>query len=390
MIHRSITKKILEDAQYFPVLSIIGPRQVGKTTLAKNLQAQLGKETIYLDLELTEDALLLEEPTRYFQQNADKSIIIDEIQRLPKLFTLMRAIVDQKREPTRFILLGSASPWLLRESSETLAGRIAYTELMPFALNELPSDISFQAHWFRGGFPDAFLAPTDATASRWIESLIKTFIERDIRLLGYELAPAALIRLITVLTSVHGNLLNVADLSRTLAISQPTVKHYLDILEGAFLITRLQPYATNTTKRVVKSPKLYIRDSGILHRLCNINSSDAIFNHIIAGASWEGYVIEQIRRATFNRWEYYFFRTQKGAEADLLLIAPNGKKAVIEIKLTNAPTLSRGLYKVIEDITPDFSYVITPDSKNYQRDNGLHILPLIDFLNLELPKIFDE
>lgn len=387
MIERAVIHKILEDAQYFPVLSIIGPRQVGKTTLAKNLQNQLGKETLYFDLEFDEDARLLEQPSRFFQQNSDKCIIIDEIQRAPHLFALLRAIVDQKREPARFILLGSASPWLLRESSESLAGRIAYTELTPFCLTELPTEISMATHWFRGGFPDALLAPSDAVCGRWLENLLKTFVERDVRLLGYELAPAALTRLITVLTSVHGNLLNLSDLSRTLGVSQKNIKHYLDILEGAFLIARLQPYFTNTTKRLVKSPKLYIRDSGILHRLSNIASSESLYNHILAGASWEGYVIEQIRRHTFQRWEYYFYRTQKGAEVDLLLIAPNGKKAIIEIKTTNAPSVSRGFYEVVADVAPDFSYIITPDSRNYQRDDGLHILSLRDFLEQEIERI---
>jgi uncharacterized protein len=387
MIERFVTKKILEDAQYFPVLGIIGPRQVGKTTLAKTLQSHLGKESIYLDLELTEDARLLEQPTSFFQQNEDKCIIIDEIQRMPQLFTLLRAVVDQNRVPARFIVLGSASPWVLRHSSESLAGRIAYTELMPFSLNELPDSIDLNTHWFRGGFPDALLAPSDAFCSRWIENLIKTFIERDVRLLGYELAPAALSRLIAVLTTVHGNLLNIADLSRTLGVSQPTIKHYLDILEGAFLIDRLQPYHINTNKRLTKSPKLYIRDSGILHYLSNIANSEALMRHILVGASWEGYVIEQIKRETFQRWTYQFYRTQKGAEADLLLIAPNGKKAVVEIKLTNAPSVSRGFHEVKSDIQPDFQYVITPNSRNYKRDDGLHILPLSDFLLKEIPMI---
>ena len=387
MINRAVIQKILEDAAYFPVLSIIGPRQVGKTTLAKSLQAQLGKETLYLDLELDEDARLLEQPTRFFQQEPDKCIIIDEIQRAPHLFALLRAIVDQKREPARFLLLGSASPWLLRHSSESLAGRIAYTELTPFCLTELSSEITLSTHWFRGGFPNALLAPSDALCGRWLENLIKTFVERDVRLLGYELAPAALSRLISVLTSVHGNLLNISDLSRTLGVSQPTIKHYLDILEGAFLIARLQPYYVNTTKRLVKSPKLYIRDSGILHRLSNIASSTDMLNHIIAGASWEGYVIEQIRRHTFQRWEYYFYRTQKGAEADLMLIAPNGKKVIIEIKLSNAPSVSRGFHEVVADIMPDFRYVITPDSRNYQKDDGLHIISLRDFLEQEIIRI---
>jgi uncharacterized protein len=387
MIARLVSKKILEDAQYFPVLSIIGPRQVGKTTLAKSLQSQLGKETVYLDLEYDEDARLLEQPTRFLQQNVEKCVIIDEVQRAPQLFTLLRALVDQQRTPSRFLLLGSASPWLLRNSSESLAGRIAYTELTPLSLLELPVETSILQHWFRGGFPDAFLAPSDAVCGRWLENLVKTFIERDVRLLGYELAPNALSRLITVLTSIHGNLLNISDLSRTLGISQATINHYLDILEGAFLISRLQPYHINITKRLVKSPKLYFRDSGILHRLANISSSDGLLKHILSGASWEGYVIEEIRRQTFQRWEYYFYRTYKGAEVDLILIAPNGKKAVIEIKSSNAPTVTKGFHEACTDIAADFQYIITPDSRNYHRDDNVHVVPLRDFLGQEIGKI---
>lgn len=387
MIQRTVVKQILSDASYFPVLGIIGPRQVGKTTLAKALRPLLGKESIYLDLELEEDARLLEQPTRFFQQNMDKCIIIDEVQRAPHLFALLRALVDQQREPARFMLLGSASPWLLRHSSESLAGRIAYTELTPFSLAELPGDISQEMHWFRGGFPDALLAPSDELCSRWLENLLKTFIERDVRLLGYELAPAALSRLISVLASVHGNLLNLSDLSRTLGVSQPTIKSYIDILEGAFLIDRLQPYFLNTTKRLVKSPKLYLRDSGVLHRLANIESAEALSRHILAGASWEGYVIEQIKRHSLMRWQYFFCRTQKGAEADLLLLAPNGKKALIEVKLSGASSSSRGFFEIREDIRPDFQYLIAPDGRNYQRDDGLHILPLRDFLLTEIERI---
>lgn len=387
MIQRTIVKSILKDASYFPVLGIIGPRQVGKTTLAKLLRPMLGKETLYFDLEMVGDAQLMEQPTRFFQQNEDKCIIIDEVQRAPHLFPLLRAIVDQKREPARFLLLGSASPWLLRHSSESLAGRIAYTELTPIALSELPDTISQGTHWFRGGFPDALLAPDDELCGRWLDNFIKTFIEKDIRLLGFEIAPSSLSKLITVLATIHGNLLNISDLSRTMGISHATAKHYLDILEGAFLIDRLQPYFAKTTKRLVKSPKLYLRDSGVLHRLANIPSEESLQRHILAGASWEGYVIEQIRRHTFQRWEYYFYRTQKGAEADLLLIAPNGKKALVEIKLSSSPTTSRGFFEVTADLQPDFRYLITPDGHNYQRDDGLHILPLKDFLVQEIDKI---
>jgi predicted AAA+ superfamily ATPase len=387
MIQRAVLSSLLEDAAYFPVLSIVGPRQVGKTTLAKELQPLLGKETLYFDLELDEDARLLEQPSRFFQQHADKCIIIDEIQRAPHLFPLLRALIDQNRVPARFVLLGSASPWLLRDASESLAGRIAYTELTPFCLTEVVPNVPMLNHWFRGGFPDALLAPSDTVSRRWIENLVKTFVERDVRLLGYELAPAALSRLIMMLTTVHGNLLNLSDLSRSLGVSTPTIKHYLDILEGAFMIDRLQPYYVNTAKRLVKSPKLYLRDSGILHYLAGITSGDALLNHILSGASWEGYVIEQIRRQTFQRWQYFFYRTQKGAEADLLLVAPNGKKALIEIKLSNAPTASKGFFEVVSDIQPDYKYLITPDSRNYLRDDGLHVLPLIDFLKEEIGKM---
>jgi hypothetical protein len=387
MIKRSVIDRVLEDAKYFPVLSIVGPRQVGKTTLAKTIQPLLGKESLYLDLELDEDARLLEQPTRFFQQNADKCIIIDEIQRAPHLFALLRAIVDQQRTPARFILLGSASPWLLRHSSESLAGRIAYTELTPISIAELSKEYSLHTHWFRGGFPDALLAPTDAVSGRWLENMLKTFIERDVRLLGYEIAPAALNRLINVFATIHGNLLNISDLSRTLGIANNTVKHYLDILEGAFLIDRLQPYFGNATKRLVKSPKLYLRDSGMLHRIAGIHSSEVLHNHILAGASWEGYVIEQIRRSTFQSWQYYFYRTQKGAEVDLLLLAPNGKKALVEIKYSSAPTVSRGFHEVISDVEPEFNYIITPDGHNYQRDDGIHVLPLREFLSQEIEKM---
>ena len=387
MINRAVTASILNDASYFPVLGIIGPRQVGKTTLAKALRTMLAKETLYFDLEMVEDERLMEEPTRFFQQNEGKCIIIDEIQRGPHLFPIIRAVVDQNRTPARFILLGSASPWLLRHSSESLAGRIAYTELMPFSLNELPATIGWETHWLRGGFPNALLAPNDELCMRWLDNLVKTFIERDVRLLGFEIAPNAIAKLLAVLSTVHGNLLNISDLSRTIGVSQPTAKHYLDILEGAFLIDRLQPYFVNTTKRLVKSPKLYIRDTGVLHRLSNIASLSSLQNHIIAGASWEGYVIEQIRRQTLQRWQYYFYRTQKGAEADMLLIAPNGKKALIEVKISNAPTTSRGFYEVTDDLQPEFRYLITPESHNYQRNDGLHILPLADFLTEEIGKI---
>ena len=230
-------------------------------------------------------ARLLEEPTRFLQQHAEKCIIIDEVQRAPHLFPLLRALIDQNRTAARFMLLGSASPWLLRNASESLAGRIAYTELTPFLLGELPADISMETHWFRGGFPNAVLAPSDSVSSRWLENLLKSFVERDVRLLGYDMAPAALTRFVSMLTSLHGQLLNMSDLARSLGMPQPMVKNYLDVLEGAFLIHRLQPFFSNATKRLVKSPKIYFRDSGLLHRASNVGSESALHNHILVGSS---------------------------------------------------------------------------------------------------------
>ncbi len=298
MINRNIQQQVLEDLTYFPIVGIIGPRQVGKTTLAKMLLKKLPKPYIYLDLELDSDLQKLEDAETYLRLHLDKCIIIDEVQRLPRLFALLRAIVDLKREPARFIILGSASPRLLRETSETLAGRIAYSELSPFSLLEIKDRFEMRAHWLKGGFPDALLAPTSTLTWRWLDNFAKTFIERDLRELGHEVSPPILRRMLLMLSHLHGQLLNIAELSRALSISQPTVRRYLDLLEGGFIIHRLQPYFKNVGKRLVKAPKLYFRDSGLFHQLANIKNLDALYGHIMIGASWEGYVIEQIKRAT--------------------------------------------------------------------------------------------
>ncbi|MBC8155153.1 MAG: ATP-binding protein [Bacteroidetes bacterium] len=380
MLNRFITKRLLEDLAFFPIVSLVGPRQVGKTTLAQAIRSELATDSLYLDLELTTDFEVLQNAESYLQSHADRFVIIDEVQRKPDLFPLLRALVDQQRRPGRFLLLGSASPDLIRQSSESLAGRIAYLELTPFSLTEVQPQVNWQDHWFRGGFPEALLTSSVTFSGRWMDNFITTFVERDLRTLGYQVAAPTLARFFQILSSVHGNLLNTSDLSRSMGLSNPTVTAYLDLLEGGFLINRLQPYSVNTTKRLVKSPKLYVRDSGMLHRLARIRSFDELQHHVLIGASWEGYVIEQLRR-TAPTAEFYFYRTQAGAECDLFVNLPDGKSACIEIKYADVPNLTRGFYSSVEDLKPNHVCVLVPQGRTYTNKNGVMILSLPAFLN---------
>ena len=386
VIERKITKPILKNLTYFPVVGIVGPRQVGKTTLARTLRESLTIPSLHLDLELNEDLYKLENPQVYLQMHADKCVIIDEIQRLPSIFPLLRALIDQDRRPARFIILGSASPEMVRHSSESLAGRVAYSELTPFSLLEAQSGGFDQSkHWFLGGFPDALKAPDVAFSRTWLQNFIYTFMEKDIRLLGYDINIPTMDRLLKMLAYSHGTMLNVADISRSMGISMPTINKYLDLLEGGFLVRRLQPYFANLGKRLVKTPKIYLRDTGILHSLANISSFDALFGHPLIGASWEGYVIEQIYRCLeFRAWNLYYYRTQTGAEIDLILISPSGKMSCIEIKNSNNPVLSKGFYLSVADLKPHFQYIITPTSEKLINTEGVVICSLSHFLSAEL------
>lgn len=390
MIARRLSSQILLDLDFFPIIAITGPRQVGKTTLAKWLQGQLAKPSLYLDLELESDYARLQDAETYLSGHQDKCVIIDEVQRMPRLFPLLRALVDQDRVPARFILLGSAAPELIRDSSETLTGRIAYSELTPFSLPEVYPEYTLQEHWYKGGYPLALTTPSGQVAARWLSNYITTFVERDLRTLGYQVTPQTISRLLSMLASMQGGLLNASDLARSMGVTHPTIKHYLDLLEGAYVISRLPPYFTNVGKRLVKSPKVYIRDSGILHRLARIGNFELLQGHILIGASWEGYVIEQIRRVAGEGWDFYFYRTQVGAEADLVLFTPEGKMACIEIKLSNASQLSRGFHQTLADLKPDFKYVVIPEGEGYRKADGIQVMNLLDFLKVELARIKNE
>lgn len=388
MIQRQLAEEILKDLRYFPVLAIIGPRQSGKTTIAKMLLTQTDKPSIYLDLESASDQYRLQDPEAFLIAHEDYCIVIDEVQLMPQLFPLLRSVIDRNRIPGRFILLGSAAPELIRGASESLSGRVAFHELSPLNLAEVGQvSISMHTHWFRGGFPLAVLAPDTETSDRWLDQYFRSFVERDLRiLLKQDIAPENMRRFMLMMSHLHGQMLNVSQFAGSLGISTVTANRYLDLLQGAFWINRLQPWYVNLGKRLVKSPKLYFRDSGLLHRLHGIAEPEKLQAHPLLGASWEGYVIEQIRMATLYKWQYHYYRTQSGAETDLYLISPEGKTWCIEIKAANTPVISKGFFQSVEDLKPDFKYVIVPGGSPGPiiRSDGLKICSLEHFLTEEL------
>lgn len=387
MIQRLITQRILRDLAWSPIVGLIGPRQVGKTTLARYLQTLMSKPTIYLDLELQEDWFKLEDAQSYLAGHVDKCVIIDEIQVRPELFALLRAMTDQKREPARFILLGSAAPYIVKLNTETLAGRIAYHELTPFSLSEIQTDSTQENHWLKGGFPGSLLASESLISRKWMDDFAETFIHRDLARLGFTI-PAPLLRnMLSMLAHLNGSQFNANNLANSLGVSNPSISKYLEILEGSFLIRRLPPYFKNFGKRLVKSPKLYVRDTGLLHYLLRIFDLEQLRGNPSVGASWEGYVIEQIIREAPEFSDFYYYRTQNGAEIDLIMITPKGKMACLEIKFSIAPSISKGFYLSIEDLNPDYKYIITPSGECFDRSDGLRICPLAYFLEKELPTL---
>jgi len=384
MIVRNKYSSVLESARYFPVTGIIGPRQVGKTTLAKLLMRGIEKESIYLDLENPKDLAKLTDPVLFFTRNESKCIILDEIQRSPNLFPVLRSMVDTNRVPSRFIILGSASPDLIRDSSESLAGRIAYEELSPFNILELPGTTDINDHWFRGGFPDAFLAPSEAIRIKWLSNFIRTYIERDLPMLGLNLNPNIIRKLWTMLAHNHGNLLNLSNLSKSLEVSSTTLKKYVQFLEDAFLIRQLPPYFVNIKKRIVKSPKVYIRDTGILHYLLSILDFNALESFPVIGASWEGYVIEQIIQNMPDEYNACFYRTHQGAECDLVLVKGGKPEIAIEIKYTSTPKPRQGMIQSFIDLNTLRNFVIIPETDDYEIQKNIVVTSVKNFLSTHI------
>lgn len=360
MISRILEKRILGLLTQFPCIAMLGPRQVGKTTLAKMLMEKMSNETVYIDLERPSAAAKLTDPELFFRTCEEKCVIIDEVQRKPELFPILRSAIDMKRDPGRFILLGSASPHLLMLSSESLAGRIVYTELTPLVIGELaPGEM--RNHWIRGGLPEPFLMPDDTMREEWFRSFVQSYLERDLQLLGLKTSADRLYRLWVMLAHCSGQLLNKSTLAKSLEISVPTTTTYLDFFEHAFLIRRLQPYFHNIRKRLVKSPKIYIRDSGITNHLLRIRDYDALLGNPKLGDLWEGYVVEQLISSLGETYEYFFYRTQHGAECDLVICSALKPVALAEIKFTSVPKRTRSLTIACEDIMAEKNFIIVPE-----------------------------
>lgn len=385
MIKRSLQSKITNLLRQFPAVAILGPRQVGKTTLAKHIAKNRKKTALYLDMEKQADRVRLRDAHSYLENYRDNCVILDEVQLLPNLFSELRPLIDEYRKPGRFILLGSASPSLVKGVSESLTGRISYTELTPIGLLELPAKIDQQIHWLRGGFPDALLAKTDLKFNEWMNNFIHSYVERDLEFLfGVNLHAATVRKLWNMLAHANGVIWNAEVFSRSLGVTAPTVLRYMDYLEGGYLIRRLQPWYVNAKKRLVKSPKAYLRDTGILHHLLKLDSIDEILGHPVAGTSWEGYVIEQIFQTKPPHLDMYFYRTHDGAECDIVLVKGISVVTCIEIKLTNAPTVSRGFYSSIADLRPKHKFVITPGSDEYTVKEAVIVTNLKQFLSKHL------
>jgi hypothetical protein len=387
MINRRISSEIRDSLSYFPVVSIIGPRQVGKTTLAKQIMSESVKPTIYLDLEIQSDLFKLNDAELFLSAHSDHLIVIDEVQHKKELYPLIRGLVDQRREPARFLLLGSASPELIRNSSESLAGRIAYHRLYPFDLAEIQETVSQNDLWIKGGFPNMIFERNDEQLHRWMENFINTYLNRDLLQLGLSASPKIIFNLWTMMAHLNGHLLNATTLGNSLGISTPTVKRYVDFLEDAFLLKSLYPYSWNMSKRLVKSPKVYLTDTGILHHLVGITDFINLSGNPIIGSSWESFVINQIEALKKNRIDLYFYRTHHGAEVDLVFTKGLTVVATAEIKYSNSPQLTKGNYLAFEDLNAPVNYVITPSSDDYIFKERIRICSLRAFISNYLPTL---
>lgn len=373
-------KKLL---RLFPAVGLIGPRQCGKTTLALQIKKELQGKAVYYDLEDPADNSKFDNPLLILNQPEAKTIIIDEIQRRPELFAILRSVIDKKRKPGRFLLLGSASPEMIRGASESLAGRIAYIEATPFLLSELLSIVdSENKNWLRGGFPGALLARSNNDARLWMTAFTRTFIERDLNtLFGTTFEPALMFRLWRMLAHQHGQIWNAASFSKGLDTSPVTINRYTDYLVGAFMLRKLEPWHVNSRKRLIKSPKIYIRDSGLLHHLLGIYDRNTLLNHSAIGYSWEGFVVEQICALLPDTIHPFFYRTHDGAEMDLVLVKGIEPVACIEIKLTTAPSVSRGMTQSIADMNCKSNFIITPGANaGWKIRDDIFVCGLEEFL----------
>lgn len=382
-IERKVESTIRQYLKIFPVVAVLGPRQCGKSTLIKKLSQNWGA-SLFLDLQYDTDLSKLDQPSFFFESNADKIICLDEIQLAPQLFSVLRSVVDKNRQNGKFILLGSASRDLIQQTSESLAGRIGMVYLSPFTLNELDNleGFSLNTFWLRGGFPDSYLAENDAFSEIWRTNFIKTFIERDIPQLGFQIPALQLKRLLVMCAHNQGQLLNYSKLGESLGLTHPTIRRYIDLLEQTFILRTVLPYETNVKKRMVKSPKVFVRDSGLLHQLLAIPDFNSLLGNPVFGSSWEGVVVENVI-VKLPDWNYYFYRTASGDELDLILEKGN-QRIAIECKASTAPKLTKGFWRAIEVVNPQHTFVIIPTKISYEIAPNVTVCGLDEFLNIEI------
>ena len=383
MIPRHKSQLVSARLNQFPAVALLGPRQVGKTTLAELIVED--RPSVYLDLEDAADREKLTDAALYLSGHEDKLVILDEVQRMPELFQTLRGLIDKGRRRdirvARFLLLGSASIDLLKQSGESLAGRIAYVELGPFNVLEVDGDAR-EKLWTRGGFPDSFLPESDRASAVWRENFIRTYLERDIPQLGPRVPAETLRRFWTMLAHLQSGTLNAAQLARGLGVDGKTVSRYLDLLVDLLLVRRLSPFHVNVGKRLVKSPKVYVRDSGIVHTLLGLDDREAVLGHPVAGGSWEGFVLENLVGAAPERVKTWFYRTAAGAEIDLLLEMPGGKLWAVEIKRGLAPRLDKGFHHAREDLNPERSFVVYSGDDRYPKGEGIEVIGLGELASL--------
>ena len=381
-VERDLIKHLKKYLTIFPAVAILGPRQCGKSTLVKSL-SQHFDSILYLDMQKESDLNKLKEPELFFETNANKLICLDEIQLVPKLFSVLRSVIDENRINGKFILLGSASQDLIQQTSESLAGRIGMLHLSPFLINELDylERFDLQEFWFRGGFPNSYLAINDESSTIWLDNYIRTYIERDIPQLGFQIPAIQLRRLLTMCAHNQGQQLNLSKLGESLGLTHPTIKRYIDLLEHTFIVRTIQPYEVNVKKRLVKSPKVFVRDSGILHQLLAIPNFNSLLGNPVFGSSWEGIVIENII-VNMPSWDYFFYRTATGDEIDLILKKGN-QVIAIECKASDAPKVTKGFYRSLEVVKPNKTYIIAPTNDTYQIQENVTVIGLSNFLKLQ-------
>jgi uncharacterized protein len=379
MINRSIIAEMRILLDEFPAVCILGPRQIGKTTLAHDVPQSLGMDSVYLDLEDVEDVRKLDEPKFFFEINKDKLIILDEVQRVPEVFAVLRGVIDRRRREGRdnasFLILGSASFDLLKQSSESLAGRIAYAYLGGINYQEIYPDSQYSLTdiWLRGGFPKSLTAASDAVSFRWRQNFITTYLERELPALDVYIPASMMRKLWSLLAENQACILNYARFASVMDVSQPTIKKYIDILEDLMLVRRLLPWVENRGKRLIKSPKIYVRDTGLLHTLLKIKDINTLLGFVGVGDSWESFVVESVLSVLPQDVIPYYYRTSAGAEIDLLLDYGN-KKIAIEIKKSLAPKVSKGFYIATEDLQADERYIVYMGDEDYALSDQLKVL----------------